>query len=119
VQVKQNWRYDGVQGAETMATQISRIGGTVAVDIPEELLRQANLAVGDSVEWVLTPTGNLALRAPLDVDVSDVEEGYEKWARQEIEAGLADIEAGKTVSGEKVREWVQSWGTEHELPPPL
>ena len=102
-----------------MATQIARIGGTATVEIPEELLRRANLSVGDPVEWTLTPTGALALRAPNCADESIMEEGYEEWARQEIEAGLADIEAGRTVSGEKVLEWVRSLGTEHELPPPL
>jgi antitoxin component of MazEF toxin-antitoxin module len=102
-----------------MATQIARIGGTVAVDIPEELLRQANLAVGDPVEWTLTPSGTLALRAPQGADELAVEDGYEEWARAEIEAGFAEIEAGRSVSGEKVREWVQSLGTQHELPPPL
>ena len=47
-----------------------------------------------------------------------IEEGYEAWAREEIEAGLADVNAGRTVSGEKVTEWIRSWGTDHELPPP-
>jgi antitoxin component of MazEF toxin-antitoxin module len=101
-----------------MATQIARVGGTVTVEIPEELLRKANLAVGDPVEWVVTSNGALALRGPHATDEPDVEEGYEEWVRQEIEAGLAEIEAGKWVEGEKVLEWVQSWGTERELPPP-
>ena len=102
-----------------MATQIARIGGTVTVEIPEELLRRANLAVGDAVEWSLTPAGSLALRTPNSAEDSDVEEGYEEWKLAEIQAGLDEIEAGKWVSGEKVREWVQSLGTQHELPPPL
>ena len=33
-----------------MATRIATIGNTVAVEIPEDLLRQANLAVGDPVD---------------------------------------------------------------------
>ena len=102
-----------------MATQIARVGGTVTVEIPEELLRKANLAVGDPVEWVATSTGALALCGPHTAVDSFVEDGYEEWARQEIEAGLAEIEAGKSVSGEKVIDWLRSWGTEHELPPPL
>jgi len=101
-----------------MATQIARIGGTVAVDIPEELLRQANLAVGDPVEWTLTSAGTLALRAPSDAADAAVEDGYEEWAHQEIEAGFAEEEAGETVPHEKVVEWLRSWGTENELPPP-
>ena len=32
--------------------------------------------------------------------------------------GLADIEAGRTVSGEAVERWIRSWFTDHELPPP-
>ena len=51
-------------------------------------------------------------------DAGTIEEGYEEWAREEIEAGLADVEAGRTVSAEKVAEWVRSLGTDHELPPP-
>jgi antitoxin component of MazEF toxin-antitoxin module len=102
-----------------MATQIARIGSTVAVEIPEELLRQANLAVGDPVEWTLTPAGSLALHAPRNGDEPAIEEGYEEWSRSEIEAGFAEIEAGKCVPGEKVLEWARSLGTRDELPPPL
>ncbi len=35
-----------------------------------------------------------------------------------IDEGLADIEAGRTVSAEAVRRWIESLGTDHELPPP-
>jgi antitoxin component of MazEF toxin-antitoxin module len=102
-----------------MATQIARIGGTVAVEIPEELLRQANLAVGDPVEWVVTSNGALALRGPHAADDSDSEEGYEEWKLAEIQAGITACEEGRSVSQEKVFDWLRSWGTEHELPPPL
>jgi predicted transcriptional regulator len=101
-----------------MATQIARIGGTATVEIPEDLLRRANLAVGDPVEWTFTSTGALALRTPPVADESAPEEGYEEWKLQEIEAGLAAVEEGRSVSGEKVFDWLRSWGTEHELPPP-
>jgi antitoxin component of MazEF toxin-antitoxin module len=101
-----------------MATQISRIGGTVAVDIPEELLRQAKLAVGDPVEWTLTSTGTLALRTPRGANDPVAEDGYEEWACREIEAGVAEAKAGEIVPHEKVVEWLGSWGTERELPPP-
>ena len=102
-----------------MATQIARIGGAATVEIPEELLRQANLAVGDPVEWSLTTTGALALRTPFCADESAVEEGYEEWKLAEIQAGLAEAEAGDTVSHKKVVHWLRSWGTGNELPPPL
>lgn len=32
--------------------------------------------------------------------------------------GIADVEAGRIVSFDKVRDWLSSWGTEQELPPP-
>jgi antitoxin component of MazEF toxin-antitoxin module len=102
-----------------MATQIARIGGAATVEIPEELLRQANLAVGDPVEWSLTSNGALALRIPIGADESAVDEGYEEWKFNEIKAGLAEAEAGETVSQEKVMLWLRSWGTGNELPPPL
>lgn len=48
-----------------------------------------------------------------------LEVSYEEWARREIEAGLAEANAGETVPHEKVAEWLGSWGKERELPPPL
>ncbi len=102
-----------------MATQILRTGGAVTVEIPEEMLRQANLAVGDPVEWTLTENGSLALLPPHNIDeLLSPEEGYEVWKAQEIEAGFAEIDSGHFVDGEKVREWVKSWGKEQELPRP-
>jgi predicted transcriptional regulator len=35
-----------------------------------------------------------------------------------IEEARAQVDAGKTVSYEEVRRWLQSWGTDKELPPP-
>jgi antitoxin component of MazEF toxin-antitoxin module len=104
---------------KTMATQIARVGTTVLVEIPEELLQRANLAVGDPVEWTLTPSGTLALRTPNTVDETKVEDGYEEWALAEIQAGLDEAESGETVPHERVVEWLRSWGTPNELPPPL
>jgi antitoxin component of MazEF toxin-antitoxin module len=103
-----------------MATQIIRTGGSVAVEIPEELLRQANLTVGDPVEWTLTPSGTLALQTPdsIDAQAPGSEDGYEEWKLRKMEIGFAAIDAGESVDGAKVREWLQSWGTEHELPSP-
>jgi hypothetical protein len=91
----------------------------VTVEIPEELLQKANLAVGDPVEWVLTSTGALALRGPHTPVELETEEGYEEWALAEIQTGLAEAEAGQTVPHEKVAEWLRSWGAPNELPPPL
>jgi antitoxin component of MazEF toxin-antitoxin module len=102
-----------------MATQIIRAGEVIAVEIPEDLLRQANLSVGDPVEWTMSPDGELALRAPdVTQNVSEPEEGYEEWKTRQMEAGFAEIEAGHFVEGERVKEWLRSWGTDQELPPP-
>jgi predicted transcriptional regulator len=95
-----------------MATQIARMDGTITVEIPEELLKKANLSVGDAVEWILTPAGTLALRGP------HTAEDYEQWKAMEIEAGFAEIERGQGVSNEKVVEWLRSWSSKNELPPP-
>ena len=32
--------------------------------------------------------------------------------------GLADLDAGRVVSGEAVKRWLRSWGTHDELPAP-
>jgi predicted transcriptional regulator len=32
--------------------------------------------------------------------------------------GLADIDAGRVVSGEAVKRWLRSWGTDDRLPTP-
>jgi predicted transcriptional regulator len=37
---------------------------------------------------------------------------------EKIREGLADAEAGRVVSHEEVARWLDSWGTENELPPP-
>ena len=83
-------------------------GRAAAVEIPEDLLRKANLAVGDSVEWTLTPTGDLALHSTHRTGESAVEDGYEEWTLEEIRAGLAEGEAGETVPHDKVVDWLRS-----------
>jgi predicted transcriptional regulator len=40
------------------------------------------------------------------------------WQIEHIRAAIADADAGRTVPGEKVVEWLESWDTERELPPP-
>jgi len=44
-----------------MTTRIVRAGNTLTVEIPEELVAQAALPVGEPVEWVPNGAGSLAL----------------------------------------------------------
>lgn len=37
---------------------------------------------------------------------------------EETLEGIADLEAGETVDGDDVLDWLQSWGSKDELPPP-
>jgi predicted transcriptional regulator len=38
------------------------------------------------------------------------------WEHEHIRAGMAELEAGEGVSNERVMDWLDSWGTESELP---
>ena len=91
-----------------MPTQIARIGPTVAVEIPEELLRTAGLDVGDLVEWRLTPEGALELVR--------LNEEARHW--EEI---LGRLTAPRDPSGtdeEKPEpDWTLTHGTEYKRPP--
>lgn len=42
----------------------------------------------------------------------------DSWEHQRILQGLTELEAGQGVSHERVAEWLDSWGTENELPAP-
>lgn len=89
-----------------MRTRIVRVGNTLTVEIPEDLVVQASLPVGEPVEWVVNGSGSIAL-------VSS-----DGWKHKHIRAGLADLEAGKKISHEHVTDWLDSWGTENELSAP-
>jgi predicted transcriptional regulator len=42
----------------------------------------------------------------------------DRWEHQHIRDGIAELEAGRGVSNERVMEWLDSWGTANELPAP-
>jgi len=44
-----------------MTTRIVRVGNTLTVEIPEELVAQAELPVGEPVEWVANGAGSISL----------------------------------------------------------
>jgi len=43
----------------------------------------------------------------------------EEWQVSEIEAGIADVDAGRTVDHDKVAAWLKTWGSAAEGKPPL
>ncbi len=47
-----------------MMTKIVRVGNTLTVEIPQELVAQAALPVGEPVEWVSNGDGGIALVSP-------------------------------------------------------
>ena len=42
----------------------------------------------------------------------------EEWQLSEIQAGIDDVEAGHTVSHDKVSKWLKSWGKRSESKAP-
>ena len=42
----------------------------------------------------------------------------EEWQLGEIHQGIEDLNAGHTVSHEKVSRWLESWGRPGEIKPP-
>ena len=60
-------------------------------------------------------------KQPLADVAADVISMYfdpDNWEHKHIRAGLAELEAGESISNERVMEWLDSWGTENELPAP-
>lgn len=35
-----------------------------------------------------------------------------------VDEAIAELDAGLYIPGEEIEAWVESWGTENELPPP-
>ena len=42
----------------------------------------------------------------------------EEWRLCELDAGLAEIDAGQTVSHERIAKWLNSWGKPGEIKAP-
>jgi antitoxin component of MazEF toxin-antitoxin module len=67
-----------------MTTQIVRVGNTLTVEVPEDLVAQAALPVGEPVEWVPNGSGSIALvssakpparKNPADMTIEELMEG--------------------------------------------
>jgi antitoxin component of MazEF toxin-antitoxin module len=79
-------------GADPMTTQIVRVGNTLSVEIPEELVAQAALPVGEPLEWVANGQGSIALvsssksparKNPADMTIEELMEGIPEGAEME------------------------------------
>jgi len=46
------------------------------------------------------------------------EETTRERMRRETLEGLADVEAGRTIDGDEVLAWIESWGKDEEVPTP-
>jgi RHH-type transcriptional regulator, rel operon repressor / antitoxin RelB len=42
----------------------------------------------------------------------------QRWQLEEIEEGLRDADAGRTVPHKKVERWLKSWGRKRKIPAP-
>lgn len=89
-----------------MTTRIVRIGNTLSVEIPEELVTEASLPVGEPVEWISNGDGTISL-VPQDSP-----------EHRHIRAGLAELAAGQSISNERVMEWLDSWARKPSCPLP-
>ena len=79
--------------------------------ICEELqapLEQAATELRRPKAWII----NEALAAYFEHDNRD-----QRMYRETLE-GLADVEAGRVIEGDQVVVWIESWGSDNELPPP-
>jgi len=59
---------------------------------------------------------NGAIRELMEQYVADEKEAAKR--RTETMAALEDIDAGRTVDGDRVMDWLAGWGTKDEAPPP-
>jgi len=80
------------------------------ITVPLDSTVQAGLA--ELAEARKQPISDVA------ADIIAMHVDRENWERQQILQGLAELDAGQGVAHERVVEWLESWGTDHELPAP-
>lgn len=73
-----------------------------------------NLLMSVTLEHAMTAAANLTKEDQEKVAQVAIDEAK----RLSILEGLADVEAGRVVPHNEVKAWLESWGTDHELPPP-
>lgn len=87
-----------------MSTATTTLSLEIPLEIDEQLQRLAK-ATGQTTTWLAQE----ALRSFTDL--------YE-WQTRAIRQGMADADTGHTVAHEEVVTWLESWGTDDELPAP-
>jgi|HubBroStandDraft_5_1064220.scaffolds.fasta_scaffold66677_3 antitoxin component of MazEF toxin-antitoxin module len=70
-----------------MTTQIVRVGNTLTVEIPEELVAEASLPVGEPMEWVSSGKGSVTLLKP---GAPPAEKSIDEMTLEELLEGVAD-----------------------------
>lgn len=83
-----------------MGTPSSTVTVRVTLGERERLKAMAD-ATGRSLSWL----AGKALREYLE---------RESWQVEAIHKGIEDADAGRTVSHQAVKEWVESWDTKHK-----
>jgi len=82
---------------------------SLTVELPRELVERLNALVGRT-QWDLA------------THLTEALSGYIPWQERElgaIQEAIDDLKAGgPSYSNEEVTAWIESWGTEHELPAP-
>ncbi|HEX9733069.1 MAG TPA: CopG family ribbon-helix-helix protein [Thermoanaerobaculia bacterium] len=87
---------------------MSALKTTLTLEVPhgmDEQLEKLAQATARTKAWIALE----ALRSFLEL--------YD-WQVKAIREGIADADAGRLVDHDKVSIWLESWGTENELPPP-
>lgn len=82
--------------------------GTLTIRLPKEQIERLELLARDTRRSRSYLAGE-AIAQYLE---------YEEWKIQAIKEGIAAADRGDLVPHEKVVAWIESWGTEHELPRP-
>ena len=81
---------------------------TLTVRVPSHLKKR--------LDGLARTTGRNRSRVAVEALESYVEEREEQLAR--IDQGIRDADAGRVVSHDKVKRYLQSWGKKRKLPPP-
>ena len=91
--------------------------GFVPVDIMETLSIRVDAKVRKRLEELARRSKRSQSFLASEAIAAYVE--TEAWQLEETEAGIADVESGRSVSHERVARWLRSWGAPDEDIAPL